>query len=225
MADVRVRCPHCGTETTLSQYTASDSAICPSCKASLGIPEQPPPDIPFRLNLRHAEAAKDAAGPSASADQIAAANVLQQVYKSRQKVKPANPVWSWVGFVVIAGLLIGFQCFVKQDAGLLRAYQITRSIVAGVATLLVLVVAFEDSPLQGILCILLPMYVVYYAFIRLELYWVRGLFLGAFVAVCTELYFIPADSLLVAMQAGFNRLFEAGSQLIQRAGEPPDLPK
>ena len=103
-------------------------------------------------------------------------------------------------------------------------YEKGRSLAVGLSMLLVLIVAFYDGTLQGVLSLLLPFYILYYAIVRMEFNLIRGIFLGVCVALVFEVHVLPTRSLLLATQGGFERMITRVNELIQRAGEPPGMP-
>ncbi len=234
MADIIVKCPGCGTESKVSQYAAAEQVACPSCKRRLELPRAD--DGRKRLAMRrmadedHAtltgtttQVTKDVAGRGVEARQVE--EVLDNVHRSRQKVEQPKSIWGWLAFVLIAGALVGWQYLGQREPHLLAQYPMTRIASLVIASLLVLLVAFQDSTFQGVLCILAPLYIVYYAFVRMEYYVIRGIFAAVYLALATELYFMPGTALITHAQKAANQGIENVGKLISRASEAPDVPK
>lgn len=231
MADISVKCPGCGKEVKISEYVSASSVMCPSCKREVSVPASARTS---RLQVRRpkerdletlkGEKVVDRLAVDATAATQAAqmGNVLRDVHKAREKVSGPHVIWAWVPFVVMAGGMIWWQHWMKGDPELIRVYGWVRSGALAFISLLVFVSAFEESLLQGSLSILLyPFYTSYYAFVRMEYYWLRGLFAAMMIVLLSELYFLRQYALLVAFQNGLNNMIETVSGLIQRASEPP----
>ncbi|OQW95300.1 MAG: hypothetical protein BWK77_07730, partial [Verrucomicrobia bacterium A1] len=219
MADIVLICPGCNKETRFSEYAAEESTVCPTCGATI---KRPATEKSTRLKIRRIEhseqearlSGKDAAKPSAqdNATQVAASastvtqmrSVLGNVHKARTITKGPSVIWAWVGFLLLSGLLVGWQYQFKGDRQLMGYYYWIRNGVGGIFWLMVMITAFEDTMTQGMLCLLLPFYIVYYVFVRLEMYWLRGVFAGVFVGICAEMYFIPNEALLTYAQGNLN---------------------
>jgi hypothetical protein len=235
VSDIVLICPGCNKETRFSEYASEESMICPACGAAI---KRPATEKSTRLKMRkveHSEPADTLAGKGAkptapdTAAQIAASastvtqmrTVLGNVHKARTITKGPSALWAWVGFLLLAGLLAGWQYQFRGDQQMMGYYRWIRNGVGGIFWLMVIISAYEDSITQGMLCLLLPFYIVYYVFVRLEMYWLRGAFAGVFVGVCAELYFIPNEALLTFAQGQMNVFIENVGNLIQRASDAP----
>jgi hypothetical protein len=89
--------------------------------------------------------------------------------------------------------------------------------------LVVILVAFDDGLLQGFLCLLVPFYIVYYAFTRLESLPLRGAFLAVYVWLLAELYFLPRHSFIQMVQTAFTTQASNVSGLIQGLSKEPEM--
>ncbi|MFH0954440.1 MAG: hypothetical protein V1873_08945 [Verrucomicrobiota bacterium] len=234
MADIVVKCSKCGKESRVSEYAGSGSVPCPACKAPLQMPaaekgslrlhmRKGKHDVPADLNadgIKRKKIPKGAEPPTA--DQVQA--VLSNVHKSRQRVQKPHGILAVLSFLLVGGVLVGFQYYAKIHPQLMQYYLWTRGGLVGLVWLLVVLFAFQDSTFQGLLVVFAPLYIVYYVFVRLDSYLLQGAASAAFVALGTELYFIPPHSVMVHAQAGLNHFIEAVAGLVVRAGEPPGMP-
>ena len=100
----------------------------------------------------------------------------------------------------------------------------TRDVSVASASLLVIFVAVQDGTGQGLLSLFVPFYILYYAFVRLDSYWIRGLFAAVYLALGTELYFMPSEARIVTLQKTMNERIDGVSGLMKRASEPPGMP-
>jgi hypothetical protein len=102
-------------------------------------------------------------------------------------------------------------------------YELARIGVSTIGATLLLIVAFRDSTIQGLLCLFVLPYAIYYAAVRLESYWIRGIFLGLIVALCAELHFIPSQAFAMRAQQNTAVFIENTSHLITKASEGPNI--
>jgi len=233
MADILVKCGACGAEIKVSEYAAG-GVTCTSCGATLNLPSNSKTSA--RLQVRkidsHQRATLTDRAPATTAAEdrdrarsaAKAEEVLEGVHKIRERVKKPRAIWGWLLFLLLGAALIGAQYVIKENAQVAQYYPITRDVAAAIVSILVIVVAFQDGTGQGLLCLLLPFYILYYAFVRLDSYWIRGLFAAVYLALGTELYFMPSEARIVNLQKEMNQRIESVNKLMQRASEPPNMP-
>ncbi|MBP7829069.1 MAG: hypothetical protein KA248_04045 [Kiritimatiellae bacterium] len=234
MADIQLKCAQCGKETAVSEFVSVEALTCPACGAALCMPERKEEAAPLKIRLQERESKTGLTGREMDVDVLARAvaaketdSVLGEVHKARTQVRKSTGLWLWVILLLVGGGLVGWQHAVAEGLGpewLADGYPVVRSVVSGLAMVTVLVVAFYESWVQGVLCLLLPFYILYYSIVRMEFNLVRGLFLGVCVALAAEVKILPKQSLLIAAQGGFEQMIVNVNQLIQRAGEPPNMP-
>jgi DNA-directed RNA polymerase subunit RPC12/RpoP len=233
MADIQLRCAQCGKEITVSEFASAEALTCPACGQALALPERSKP-APLTIRPMSRESKTALTGGEMDLDVLARAvagketeSVLGEVHKARTAVKKSTTIWLFIALLIVGGGLVGWQYALAEDIGpgaLSQWYATVRSAVAGLGALLVLLVAFYESPWQGLFCLLLPFYILYYAVVRMEYNLVRGIFLGVCVALVAEVRLVPDRSLLLAAQGGFNGFVATANKQIQRAGEPPGMP-
>lgn len=234
MADILVRCKKCGRESKVSEYAVSGEVRCAGCGTPLEFTVSSTQTA--RLKLKRSDTTstdrpagagmKEGEGATATAQRTAPKlDVLQDVHKARQTVKNPLAIWNWLSFVLLGAALVGAEYYVTViNPGFLQYYLMGRWGVWGFVCLLVLIVAFEDGTAQGLLCLFVPAYIVYYALVRLEYYWLRGLFMAVLVGIGMELYYLPERSAVVLLQREANAFIAGVSKQIERAGESPDVP-
>jgi hypothetical protein len=154
---------------------------------------------------------------------VAAADVLGDVHKVREKVKRPHAFWGYLTFLIAAGILIGLQYMMKERPDLSRMYELARIGVSTIGATLLLIVAFRDSTIQGLLCLFVLPYAIYYAVVRLESYWIRGVFIGVLIALGTELYFMPSQAIVTRAQQQTVVFIENVGGLINKASASPDM--
>ena len=198
------------------------------------MPERVQESEPLKIRLQERESKTGLTGKEMDVDVLARAvaaretdSVLGEVHKARTQVKKSTGIWLWLILLLVGGGLVGWQYAVAEGVGpawLADGYGMARAVVAGLAAVLVLVVAFYEGWVQGVLCLLLPFYILYYAIVRMEFNMVRGLFLGVCVAIAVEVRLLPDESLLLSAQGRFDQFVASVNQKIKRAGEPPNMP-
>lgn len=206
MADIVLRCAACGKENKVSEYASAETLVCAACHHALEIPE--PEKKVSKLQMRRIEgetltgAAKSDAGEDKirRASAVASAAILGDVHKARETVKRPHAFWSYLAFLIVCGSLVGLQYMLRQRPDLMATYEWVRIGFSAIGVVLLLIVAFEDSTIQGLLCLFILPYAIYYAAIRLEVYWIQGIFMGVIAGLCTELYFMPSDAFLTKAQ-------------------------
>jgi hypothetical protein len=72
------------------------------------------------------------------------------------------------------------------------------------------------------LCLFVLPYAIYYAAVRLESYWIRGVFFGVIAALCAELHFMQSQAFVTRARQNAASFIENTSQLINKASESPD---
>lgn len=222
MADIKRTCTKCGMAVTVSEY-AEERLPCPHCGMALGgkaplklgvvppplaIPETrpclPPPPAPAVLTVAQHRAAR-----------------------AHGRAPAGRQLW-WrglVGWIFFAGLLaalLAWQWQGQRDAHYLQAYLTARWGLVAVAWLAVLVAAFRDTWLQGVLCLCVPPYTFYYALNRLDYFTVRALYFAVVLALAAEFYFMPGTTLVGTVQTQINTWVVAIRELIERAGRHLD---
>ena len=228
MADVNIICPSCGRSCTVSEFASAETLACPVCARRLELPDA---DRSPRLKVRKGVDVN----PSTTASSISVfeaaqtssdlpSSTINEVHKVRGKVKGPAKWLGWLVFLLLGSLLIGAQYYLQQDMSYLTIYQRSSWCIYGIIFFIVLLFAAEDSYLQCILCLLVPCYVIYYAFSRMESNLLRGAFLAVAASLGAEIYFLHDQALIMILQRQANALIESVGKLIQRAGESPDMP-
>ncbi len=230
MADIAIKCPACGRENKISEYASADMFVCSACKKPL---EQPSHAAGARLKVRTIEDNRRSTlvgeripPPLEEAKRIAEAGaqveaVVKDVHKARTKVKTYKTLWNYLAFLLVGGILVGGQYLVQRNPALMQSYAMTRLVVMGLTTLAVLLAAFQDSTFQGLLCFL-PPYTLYYAFVRLESFALRGAFAAVCVAFFTEVYFIGDRAVLPNVQKGAENFVTNVGLWIDAASAKPE---
>ncbi len=235
MADKDMRCPLCGAGFKISEYVSAESVPCPECRQPVSLaegqrarsalklktspssspPPLPPPPEPKQKKSRLKK--RDVHTPPTREPVATPAN------RPRAEEAPRTPriIWGWIVFIVVSAAWIGLQYFSVKEGDIPDHYYWARLVVLPAVLLWVLIDAFQESYLPGILCIVLPPYLLYYALSRADSYLLRGAFSACLVMVLAEMYFIPEEAVITHGQAMVDSIIRGGANFIQRAGESP----
>ncbi len=187
MADLVLSCTECGEETIVSQYVDPASAMCRVCGAALEIPagfvETP------RAAMEKQKKKKKRISPGSQTDKIfpgerSNVTVFEAMADQRErrlKRQKRRIVWSPNNATLIAMFVIG-----AGSLGLLRYGPVLGEAdlailkKAGIFTVFVvhmtvIVDAFRDNPMHGLLCTFVPFYSLYYVFWICDAYLLRVL--------------------------------------------------
>lgn len=127
-----------------------------------------------------------------------------------------TPLW----VMVVGGTMVGMQWMGQDHRAWADAYLWARYGLLATGLLLVLYDAFRDTILQGLLCLFLPMYILFYALSRVESYWRIGFFIGVAIGIGAELYFMPGEAILTAMNHVADGFIQRVAGWIQGAQKP-----
>jgi DNA-directed RNA polymerase subunit RPC12/RpoP len=230
VSDVIVKCSQCGHECTVSEHASSGTITCPECHAELLISsENVMPKS--KLQLKRKEEQKSRLVLDAEKEEkeeqrrrdIEEFNptAIQDVHKTRETVKMPRSVWSWITFLAFAGALIGVQYKLAENPGWTNHYIMARSGIAALTALIICIDAFHDSTVQGLFCLFIPFYIIYYAFVRCDSYFLRGLTMAVLVTLGAELHFMGNKAVVLQFQQQINQIIAGGSSLIDRASDAP----
>jgi hypothetical protein len=184
MADVVLTCAACGRQTTVSEYVGAEGLVCDSCGAKLEAPvitRKTP-----RLGGRPAPAAPPAT-PTVTTGESALKTMAISRFKQRtrrQKVRDRRRdkstavvmAQTWGLFAVLAAAF----WFVRHKnvlGGILSVDDTVTValVVLGMLHLSMIAMAFRDEFFQGILCLLIPFYTLYYLLAVSDAFYLRAL--------------------------------------------------
>ena len=229
MPDVAVQCPECGAERVVSEYATLGSFECLVCSASLEFPEATnssglsvrrnlgPASVP--VNLTTPDETQVLASEEESERALKNAAPSVDVHEGRV-IEASSRAWlGYLGFSLVAALLIGFQ-WKQNDFSQYQDYYIWgRNVVALGSYFIVILVAFQDTTMAGLLCLFFFPYSLIYASNSLESYLLRGVFLASLMALMAEVYFFGSQSALSQMGDQFTNFVDSVDGLIKSASE------
>ena len=248
MADVKITCPNCGQENTFSEYVSDDVKVCFKCEASLAdnvmahtsslkvkkTVEQPEAthDLsPVPVAQMKKEAPKK--GKSKSKAMAPTQEWLKMhdkgnplIDKQREqdagvKIKGPSFIIGMFLFVLCTCLFVGFQYMAVQNNQYMSIYLNARYVVIAIASLLILYEAWCDSHVKCILCIIVPMYIVFYALSHVDTFWRQGIFLAMLAMLGAEMYFLPEDAVFTIVSIFVNDRIKDVADALENAGAAP----
>jgi predicted RND superfamily exporter protein len=170
---LEIKCPECAKVVVISKTAHRDAYVCHFCGAKL-----PPVEgaTPRRLRFKDeqemtqaAQAAPDGKAP-AKTEMTAQEKVVQAATKrvasraARKKFVLAGALPSFIMFLVLGGAA-GFcrygNVLSEEQMALIPKYG---PIVVLALHIFIVIKAFSDSVFQGVLCLLVPLYSLYYLF-------------------------------------------------------------
>lgn len=173
MADIVVKCAQCGEETALSEYVDPDLATCRSCGRKLNVPRielagpKPPPQR---------EKAKEGPSPleRTTVTAFRAANARRARVHKRRRIISWTPsvltTWLIFGIGTIALCLVKVLLLNESDRDVLIQGALIWLLLLHLA---VVVDAFADNIMSGLLCLFVPFYSLFYLYTMCDSYILR----------------------------------------------------
>lgn len=222
MADVSIRCPACGQLNVMSEFVADHARVCSACKAQLPAPVSTANELFLapKFAASHVERGSETIAKMLPVTSAGVA-LQEKTHSTRQKAKGPSRIAGALLFALLAGLFVAIEYFAARSAPLMSWYLTGRYGVVGIALALILFDALRDSHVKFFLCLLVPLYIVFYALTHVGSYWRQAVFMAMLAMLGAELVFCRDESLLVRSQAIVNRKIATVSNLIQRAGDAP----
>jgi len=192
MADVKVKCEQCGSPIVLSEYAAMDTISCRACGAPLRARASSPTDsVHERLKLKQQETAPE---PDEEVTPAAPAEGEENTWRFdryiqqsrgniKTEAKQTGVIWSWVCFLLLASLMASIRFLDLMPPVYLDMLKLYGPYVALLMHIMIILMAFKDTVFQGILCLLIPGYSVFYIFFVSDRFWVRATFGGILVGI------------------------------------------
>ena len=207
MADVDIQCMSCGGEITVSDVVNVDKLKCRSCGGDFlrtntdAAPTGPSPEEK-RRSLMKSLKKKDAKQKLAIAKNAPAGKNADEVDVSRLAWEKLNDTegqaevqrqshrmysgltWkAWLVFIVIGGIAGGLRYSGLVPPSILAQAVIYEVLVVVVLHIFVVLKAFQDSVFQGVLCVLLPPYSIYYLFSAADTFFLRAVVAGLLIGI------------------------------------------
>lgn len=188
MADVSLHCLSCSKTLTVSQFADHTKLSCPDCGSNMSLAapveshELQRPDLQIRHNRPPAAMSKS--------DEPTQADLMQKVFmpgrgivrKRRMSGSIKQVIAAWLLFLAL-GTAMFFLRYRDIVPDPIPAYvKEYGPYLIGLLHITIIIYAFRDHVLQGILCMLVPFYTLYYLMVA-DMMFLRAVTLGLLVGL------------------------------------------
>lgn len=217
MADIEVVCPNCSVTITVSEFADPEKLVCRKCGSSVPMPRKEPEETSAPSARFEVKRSDSGPGEPASAAKARAAAVPRRKRRRPRRLRglPAqlaqNTVFAWVLFVITGACtgLLRYGGFLPTEyLELIKEHSVILVIAFHV---MVVIKAFSDSVFQGILCLLVPLYSVFYLFTFCDDFVLRAVFGGLLIGT--------AQDSALAIHREFGETVQAVQTWLNQQGE------
>ena len=219
MADVTFHCLNCSKTVTISQFVDQSNLTCPDCGSSLRL-ASPVNDFDLKnsqLNVKHNRGpqtsysdTKPDSGPTQSSLMEGAFNRhLQKPKKGKMGKSYLQVVAATIVFLIVGGTMftLRYSAVAPMVVGdYIADYGIW---VVVVGHIVLVSIAMKDGFMQGLLCLLIPLYSLYYLLICDHIF-LRAIFLGLLVGIGQDAGILIAENAV--------NFYDSASDWIGRGG-------
>jgi len=230
MADVDIQCLSCGNQITVSDVVDIAKLKCRACGGEFlrsngeALTSNPVADEKRRSLMRksgpapavNVAAAQEASpeSPKAEINRLAwekLNNPAGQAEVQRQSKRMYSALtWkAWVVFFVVAIIAAVLRYSGLVPKSILEQAAIYEAVAVFVMYLIISLKAFQDSVFQGILCVLLPPYSLYYLFSASDDFYLRAVMAGVLIGVGQDAGLLFHEWSLTGIEA-VNRWIASG---------------
>jgi len=226
-----ITCPECnsriplpntgGSGSGLSLRTDSDAYLTEAAPEieEVAPPEEKPKKKKWRRKKKkkkdEATEAWDKTGVVPNSEDVA--NSMDSIHDTTEGIRTPRAILGVFSFLIVGGIMVGLLYGMKDHPEFQMYYQWARIGAWGIIGILMIAVAFEDATIQGIFCLVIPVYIIYYAFVRCDSHLLRGAFGGLLVSMIAELHFLGDGAIVIIVQQAMNDFISGGSNLIDAA--------
>ncbi len=201
MSDIVVKCVQCGKEISVSEFVDPDVLKCADCGAQLVLPRRHRSPMPTTVRHKKPSPEEVAAAEAAAAEQQPASR-RQRRQRRRQAAKRKQQStmvrlgeWklsqyagSWLIFIILGGVLCSFRYsdLLTEEA----LFSFTQYGMIGLSVLYAVVVieALKEEFFDGMLCLFIPPYIIYYLFAKSDTFILRATVAAGTAAFGYDLY-------------------------------------
>lgn len=210
MADIDITCSHCAEITTVSEFVDAQAVTCRSCGEKLTKPKTVEKEKTLQRTQVSYQEEENIAIPEDGQDGEGLWPGTKELKKSQTKAHVVHHLYAWVVFVVFGGAM----AYLRYGGGLSEE-QIETAVPYAAITLLglhliVILKAFEDSVYQGILCLLIPMYSLYYMTCVSDAVYLKAVLGSAMVGVAQDGIFVLQTEFFTVCEAVRNWIGSGG---------------
>ena len=185
MADIEIVCTQCGKRFSVYEFTDS-AVVCAHCGATVPPPERKPAERNGAPRLRLAHR------PTPEAVPVTVVHTPRRARRLWPRRRSAHSGWRgwvpWVLFVVLAAVL----AYLRFRAGLSpEAVTLVRRVGVGALLFLHVVIVihtFGEDTLQGVLCLVIPGYTLFYLFVVSDAFRLRAIVAALLLAFGYDTY-------------------------------------
>jgi hypothetical protein len=212
MADIELQCPVCDKTTMVSEFADPERVLCSACGKKLNLPS-PSASGKSNRGIRMAVKSEAEAGSDSESDSPAEWRFVTQ---TRIRQEPEKKVWvgpavrAWLVFAVLASVMTGLRYYGWLPPSALAHFKTGAPIVYGAFHLLITLKAFKDSVYNGTLCLLLPPYSIYYAFLVSDDFYLRAVFGGVLAGIGWDSFLFFQEVLVDFIEAA-HRFVQGGA--------------
>ena len=178
MSDIPVQCPACSNQFHVSEYADRDNLVCAKCGAAIPAaePQAVTAEAPApRLRLATAQPPMTPVVQPPSAELTVTQAWMRRRQQNAKKkssrrhlsllTRLNSSTWlNWAIFIILAGVGIYFRFFAPLSAAVHGELRYWGAMGLLACHITIIISAFSDETFQGILCLLVPGYSLYYLF-------------------------------------------------------------
>jgi hypothetical protein len=210
MADIDITCSHCSEITTVSEFVDPDAVTCKSCGEKLTKPKTVEKEQTLQRTQVKFHEEENIVIPEDGQDGEGFWPGTKALKKSQTKAHVVHHLYAWAVFLVLGGSI----AFLRYGGGLSEAHIEAAVPFAAIMLigfhLIVILKAFEDSVYQGILCLLIPMYSVYYMACVSDAVYLRAILGAGLIGTAQDGIFVLQTEFFTLCEAVRNWIGSGG---------------
>jgi len=196
MPDIEIVCQKCEKSFRVSEFISAETIACPNCDA----------DVPLRRSSGEREHSKtkrklvlrEINDPTTeerllqTAEEWTFSERVEAAKREAPKTKMTHHIASWAIFILLGGLMGGLKYGNIVETDLSAFWKYSPGIVIAF-NLIVVLKAFKEDIFQGVLCLLVPFYWIYYLFSIADDFYLRAVCAGFLVGVAEDSFYFFSD--------------------------------
>ncbi len=196
MPDIDIACPKCEKHFRVSEFITAESITCPNCNIPVPLRapgEKPEPTKPKKkLVLKEIEDPTPEELGEPPAEEWTFSEQMEATRREAPKEKMTHHIASWAIFLVLGGLMGALKYGSIVEADLSTFWKYSPYIVIAF-NLIVVIKALKEDIFQGLLCLLVPFYWVYYLFSVSDDFYMRAVCAGLLVGIAEDSFYFFND--------------------------------
>jgi len=188
MPDIEITCSKCGNVVTVSEFADADGMVCHLCGEPLHKPQlmslEPRP-LTRRLKINWNQPLNTPADETSAPVETnpAPAGAVREEGARPRKIRMSRPVGSWLLFLLLGGFMYYWRYQVGLSDSQIEQVRFFGPIIVLAFQVLISVRAFADSVFQGILCLIVPFYSLYYLLMVCDSYLLRAVVVAVLIGI------------------------------------------